>query len=89
MTTKTARGDSLAILAAWCRRPRECGRDRSARALADLKLRVLLWEDLDGDYREVQRAEHLDPHDEITLPLRNCIEDVRAGRVEAPTSVDA
>jgi len=34
-------------------------------------------------------AEHLDPNSEITLNLRNFIEDVRAGRVEAPARVDA
>ena len=50
---------------------------------------LVIGGDLDGAFREVQRAEHLDPDNEITLNLRNFIEDVRAGRVEPPARVDA
>jgi tetratricopeptide (TPR) repeat protein len=61
----------------------------NARLIANHACALFVGGDLDGAYREVQRAEHLDPDDEITLHLRTRIEDVRAGRVEAPARVDA
>jgi Flp pilus assembly protein TadD len=51
-------------------------------------LALLIGGDLDGALREVQRAGRLDPDDEVTLNLRNLIDDVRAGRVQAPSRID-
>ena len=60
----------------------------NAGLVATHALSLLIGGDLDGAFREVQRAGQLDPDDEITLNLRKLIEDVRAGRIEAPSRID-
>lgn len=60
----------------------------NAGLIANHALALLIGSDLDGALREIENAAQLDPNDEITLNLRKLIDNVRTGRVKAPSRME-
>ena len=56
--------------------------------IANHALALLVAGELDGSLREIQRAEHLDPDDDVTRNLRKLIDDVCDGKIEAPSRIE-
>jgi Flp pilus assembly protein TadD len=57
----------------------------NAGVIANHALALLVAGDLDGALREIELAACIDPDDDITCNLRTLIDDVRSGKVEAPS----